>query len=144
MSKIYSLTQKIHSLIPQINQKYGLEIKIKSESNYYYDTIAKGNPITHQIEIVYLRCISLDRIQLGRKRFISQIQASQIRQILVVLERILAKPYIECDHRIIYEGKIITADLLCQKWLDGINPLTELEPETVLQELVEVLENLLK
>jgi len=34
------------------------------------------------------------------------------------------------------------AEALCQKWLDGLYPLFDREPETVLQELVEVLEKI--
>jgi len=33
---------------------------------------------------------------------------------------------------------------LCQKWLDGLNPMFDSEPEKVLEELNEILENLIK
>ena len=36
------------------------------------------------------------------------------------------------------------AEALCQKWLGGLKPLFNRESKTVLQELVEILENLLK
>lgn len=36
------------------------------------------------------------------------------------------------------------AEALCQRWLDGLEPLFDREPEKVLQELIEILENLLK
>lgn len=133
MSGIYQPTKEIHLLIPKINQKYDLEIEIKNEKYIYIN-----NNILLPVDQ------NTGELQKLDAPYYPIIQASQIRQILVVLERILAKPYIECDHRRIYEGNIITADLLCQKWLDGLNPLIDLEPETVLQELVEVLENLLK
>lgn len=99
------------------------------------------------------------------------IESPQIRQILIGLkdvlgdnadykkerynwvknkndERFIADNKKDCVFVINYKidkiYKKSQAEALCQKWLDGLNPLFEREPKTVLQELIEILENLLK
>jgi hypothetical protein len=57
------------------------------------------------------------------------IQAPQIRQILVGLKEQLNEV-------------LNMTEIYCIKWLDGLTPLIDTEPEKVLQELLEILKKL--
>ena len=89
MSNLHHTTAKIHELLPQVKAKYGLKFEVESE--YYYDTVSKDNPLRHKTEILLVWKMSLDRKQLGRKRFIPAIQFPQIRQILIGLQGVLGE-----------------------------------------------------
>lgn len=164
MSNLYPLRARIHELLPQINQKYGLEIEVESDFYWYVETsyfegVHKRPGCFYKDDGFYERVFDAA---------IDDIQAPQIRQILVGLQEVLGEnpelhskrldnysefleafkndtpieaKYTELKNEAIPEFQ---AEVLCQKWLDGITPLFDREPEPVLQELVEVLEHLLK
>jgi hypothetical protein len=182
MSNTYQLTKKIYELLPQVKDKYGLEFEI--ESDYWYHTPKKSdfkNRIFHYSEISN-HFYNFETKHL-KDYFIPAIQEPQIRQILVVLSRVLGEnpekyseqseanfwlteieKWLETKktkvnnqefflNKAIYQygvriGKLLVipdskAEALCQKWLGGLKPLFNRESKTVLQELVEILENLL-
>ena len=113
----YNLTKQINDLIPILNEKYGMK-------NYY--------------------------------NFTGAIQAPQIRQILFELKDVLdvlanTKTHTETDkmiggmRAIGFEFKSqsqFKAEALCRKWLDGLTPLIDTEPDKVLEELLEILKKL--
>ena len=80
------------------------------------------------------------------------IQEPQILRILVALDILfesLARNFFYNLEWLKIEDKSYplgthTSEILCNRWLDGLEPLFDREPETVLQELVEILENLMK
>jgi hypothetical protein len=111
--------------------------------------------------------IHVELTRLGLEIEVNSIQAPQIRRILRALEEDLGsnpdidrwqkqadevKPIYFGDECMQYYqvcGNIMMlpktlAEALCSRWLDGLDPLFEREPETVLEELLEVLENLRK
>lgn len=168
MPNLYTLTARIHKLLPQVNQKYGLEIEVESDFAWFSKN---GVYKIHHKQYGLLVLVNHENVKLE----CLAIQATQIRQILVGLQDVLGvnPEYIEeCgkwrEQREIInnikdfmrekdefckmygiDAKLQTitksqAEALCQKWLDGLEPLFDREPETVLQELIEVLENLLK
>ena len=122
MSGIYQPTKEIHLLIPKINQKYGLEIEIKNEKYIYID-----NNILLPVDQ------NTGELQKLDAPYYPIIEAPQIRQILVALQDIISD-----------SNKTDFSYEYCESWLGGLNPLIDREPKTVLQELVELLEILLK
>lgn len=165
MSNLYTLTQKIHEILPQINQKYGLDLNLSYENSYFICN--DGDNKIFSYRDVFDRIDA--KIQTS-KDFIPAIQTAQIRQILIGLkdvlgdnadykeerynwvknrndERFIADNHKDCvfiiDYKIDKIYKKSQAEALCQRWLDGLEPLFDREPEKVLQELVEILENLL-
>lgn len=194
MSNLYERTQKIYELLPKINQKYGLEIKVESAKNYY--KLSKDSFMHKKDDIIIAHSEDIDYIEDGGAildiegisryslitgdnyslvysvpEFVCPVlKLPQIRQILIGLKKVLGEnPEYKQDRWLLdnlnkrYENKELTeysliaclkssvektpksqAEALCQKWLDGLEPLFDREPETVLQELIEILENLLK
>lgn len=160
MSNLYTLTAKIHEILPQINQKYGLAIKV--ESDYIID---------HNSEIWHLK-VDLDGEHNGEPY---AIQAPQIRQILVGLkdvfenqkdplaerfgnkmqEKLIAyihdpeypltdnQKEICIAHIIQRKQQLYSAEALCQKWLDSLTPMIDTNPTVVLEELITILEGLI-
>lgn len=122
MSELYQLTQKIHKLLPQINQKYGLEVKIAGR--FYY---------SDEDHIFYY---NFDFPEKKLKNCIRKLESDQIRQILVGLQHLLG---IKADK---FEKKNLC--LVHDKNGNLILPLFDREPKTVLQELVEILEKKLR
>ena len=129
MSNSYNLTQKIHELLPKINQKFGLKVEVI------------GNWQNHPQKGLFLATEKME--VMGKEnwqKFLDEcclaIQAPQLRQILVSLQDVLG---IKADK---FEKK----NLCLTHDLNGrlILPLFDQDPETVLTELVEILQNLLK
>lgn len=129
MSNLYTTTAKIHELLPKINQKFGLKVEVI------------GNWQNHPQKGLFLATEKME--VMGKEnwqKFLDEcclaIQAPQIRQILVSLQDVLG---IKADK---FEKK----NLCLTHDLNGrlILPLFDQDPETVLTELVEILENLLK
>ena len=172
MSNTYQLTKKIYELLPQVTAKYGL-MEFEIESDYWYHTPKKSdfkNRIFHYSEISN-HFYNFETKHL-KDYFIPAIQHLQIRQILFNLQGVLGENpeythYFNATNRMIaiavineleeqykymngYGQAMIDilpksqAEALCQKWLGGLKPLFNRESKTVLQELVEILENLLK
>lgn len=133
----YELTKQIHKLLPQI----GKEIEVKN-SEWYFTELFKNNKIEkitygHKHPDVYYEVIVKSNVKsFDISKDLPAIQAPQIRQILVALQEVLGLGYTQ-PHK-------TKAQALCQRWLDGLHPLFHREPETVLQELVEVLEKVLE
>lgn len=156
MSKLYELTAKIHKILPKLEKKCRVEIKIKTE--YYINESGK---------LAHIYSLPFDAFDGDREQFdyYPAIQAPQIRQILVDLEGVLKEnpEFLTLEKKIenlvddqrearvtrflekeLAKTKYTLAEALCQKWLDGLNPLFNRKPEMVLKELLEVLKNLIK
>jgi hypothetical protein len=140
MTKIYETTKQIHKTIILVNRKYGLNIDIKSDNDF----------------VIYATSDSNQEWQ-------SEINEKEIKIILNALKDYLGDntEHAEMDYGIknLYKdggyskytakvedvAKKYTPDTLagsfCHKWLDGLNPMFESEPEKVLEELLEVLKN---
>lgn len=156
MSNLYHLTARIHEFLPQVKAKYNLKFDV--ESDYYWfmverdwsdDYLDQPTP-SPDFEIQPKNFLGRDwfddetdcqvytsaGIHDNYYIYIPAIEATQIREILVGLQSVLG---IKADQ---FEKK----NLCLTHNQNGrlILPLIDREPETVLQELVEVLENLLK
>jgi hypothetical protein len=87
------------------------------------------------------------------------IQTPQIRQILLAFKEVLgANPeYTKIQKTSSFEETYISAynfgfqygitpdsqaEALCSRWLDGLEPMIEREPETVLSELLDILKKI--
>lgn len=134
MNNLYKLTKEIHDVLREL--KFIFPTKIQMEMPYN---------VKHNITL---------------------LTSNAIRQILVALEGVLGESnehknwkrlgaeigihgIIQCDHgfqdyarRMYAESKPLYsfAEIWCNRWLDGLNPLFDREPETVLKELLEILE----
>ncbi len=158
--KIDTLTQKIHELLLQVKAKYGLEFKV--DLLQYEEGCQAFSDICGQKENGKFICVYCQRWG-GQDREVPVAlnkMPPQIRQILVGLQGVLGiNPdfnhttdfYYYSNSEDVYElgfqegqVKLKLAQALCQRWLDGLEPLFDREPETVLQELVKILEDLLK
>jgi hypothetical protein len=148
MTKIYTLTQQIHKTIDLINKKYGLEINI-----YYYLSYSSYKDENDYTVVESWRCKDKSVYD---SFFL--IEEKQIKKILNALKDVLGEnpKYTEIEKHCTYEecsecGSVDTnpeiylySTALCHKWLDGLNPMFESEPEKVLEELLEVLQKLIK
>jgi uncharacterized protein YifE (UPF0438 family) len=117
MSEICNLTIQIDAIIPEINQKYNLKLDwyiIRDE----FDN-NKTMPLTSDHYADYA---------VTEEQLLEQLP-EQIREILVGLSDISGDE---------------EAEALCNRWLDGLRPMFEREPEKVLTELLEVLKKLNK
>lgn len=151
MSNTYPLQARIHELLKEGNEKK--KWKIEVESDYF---INSNGEIWHTAEISLADfTFKIDTVA---------IQASQLRQILVGLKEVLGENpetarkqnerlFYRSNQKIIWldtfyiryrECLVSQSEALCQKWLDGLNPLFDTDPISVLTELGEILENLLK
>jgi hypothetical protein len=152
MPNLYNLTAQIHQNLQKVCEKYGLE-KLEIESDYILLPDDCGPRI-------FIGGASL-------RNEIPAIQSPQIRQILLafkevlgenpnfkLLENAIKENQLLCNNK--YTGLITVSDIflldgglpipksqaeaLCQKWLDSLTPMFDREPETVLTELLELLE----
>jgi hypothetical protein len=120
---LYTITDELHPLIQAKAEKYGLKVEIKSTR--------------------------LQRWFEGYG-YIHLIQEPEIRQILLAFKEIfdsLPRNYFYNLEWFRLEDSFHTLGtsmsvILCAKWLDGLTPLFDREPETVLSELLEVLKTL--
>ena len=160
MTKLYTLTKKIHEAIEKINQKYGLEIDIKSDNdNVIYETDIAVNTTINCGECYISDTGEL--MSLDSNNYIGftlaedwqfTINGNEIKQILNALQDLLGEnpEYTEMEKHCTYEecsecGSVnINPEIysysiaLCHKWLDGLNPMFESEPVKVLEELLEL------
>jgi hypothetical protein len=173
MTKIYTLTKQIHKTINLINKKYGLNIDIKSENhNVIYNTYVL-NYATIDCPECYIsdtgELMSLDsNYYIGftlAEKWEFAIGEKQIREVLNDLKDFLgddteeyydyqhyisetrACEYVNIDSILRITDKYVPqseAEVLCHKWLDGLNPMFDNEAEKVLKELLETLNNLIK
>jgi hypothetical protein len=155
MSLTYQLNQQIHTLAQEKAKKHGLELVIKNNRVFVVD-VCLGTMIRNMDEHNYTN--------------LPVIQADQIRQILLTFKDILGEnPQLKkalerhkdttnrdtlletynkqffvtfADGEIIENGFLSQAQALCQKWLDGLTPLFDREPEKVLTELLEILQKI--
>jgi hypothetical protein len=152
MSKQYQLTKQIHEILPKVEKK--CKVKIKIESDFMIDEFGCHHfcgGLTSQFKDQHWMTIL--------------IKAPQIRQILMALERVLGEnpKFLSLEYQIeslvddngenriarllerqLGKTKYMKAQALCQYWLDGLDPLFNQKPETVLKELLKILENLIK
>jgi len=138
---LYTLTKQINDLIPILNEKYGVKIEIDSEycliipqrikvDNYQikYNTenkvILKQYKKKNDVDVIITNMSAL-----VEESFVNAIQAPQIRQILIGLKEQLNEV-------------LNMTEIYCIKWLDGLTPMFDTEPEKVLEELLEILKKL--
>lgn len=152
MTKIYDLTKQIHQLIEKINEKYGLIINIKY-SGYVHDCLFPEprlerykEPVYYQIKPHHIRHILLSLSDTLDENYFNQETANEEAKqqnyfSSAELSDAFERGYYSC--LLNFHHKTI-AEALCQKWLDGFNPMIDTDPEKVLSELLEVLENLIK
>ena len=131
MEKTHKIAQEIHELIDKINIKYKLCIYNKADQYLYTDG-----------ELYVF------------------IQETRIKQILIGLKDLLGvNPHWESEQEHFYKlestGVCLfglrlkssqpkyKAEALCARWLDGLEPMFVSEPEAVLTELKEVLEEII-
>jgi hypothetical protein len=159
---LYQLTAKLHKLIQEKAKKHGLEVEIERNSEeFWYKILDDNGTITQRIGSVYLY------EQIGKtpsfKRLCPAIQAPQIRKILLAFQEVLGENIDYSYETLVYNFKfsedrtlieknlmerLVTdcpktrADFLCRRWLDGLEPLFSVNPETVLTELLETLKNI--
>jgi hypothetical protein len=124
----------------------------------------------HQTTYTPTSKIHAELARLGLEIEVNLIEAPQIRRILRALEGVLGEnvewirleklgtelnphssttPWEKAyEAGKVYGMRLYTpltrAEVLCERWLGGLNPLFDREPETVLTELLEVLEKLRK
>lgn len=162
----YPLSKKINELLPLVAEKYGVEIEIEAEKHYCQYIYEEG--LGEDIEIQP----SSELEGSDYEPICPVIEAPQIKQILIALKEVLGETNQDFRNvqKIIEKGFEIEArletranlksvieyllmvakppqgkaDFLCLRWLDGLNPLNDTNPDQVLTELVEVLKNLLK
>jgi len=151
MTKLYELTKQTHELVKKLAKQEN--IKIKLIPTFFVDS--DGSEYDRPAEITSI---------------IPAIKAPQIRQILQAFEGVLGEnpewqelnkqendlnPHgsyvswdVALDHGItqglLFYTPEFLSEFLCQKWLDGLNPMFNSKPEKVLTELNEILENLIK
>jgi len=132
---IYEITKSIHSEIERLKQKLGLEIEIESDKK-----ISARDILFYRFET--------DISKFEQENSVWFIQPPQIRQILVGLQEVLGEnpewreannSFIESSVNILHYFPQSQAQALCNKWIDGLNPLFDREPETVLIELLKIL-----
>ena len=156
MTNILKITRQIHDTIDKINEKYGLEINIYHHLSYS----------SYKDENDYTVVESWRSKDKSVYDSFFPIEEKQIKQILIALNDMLGEnpEYEELENGIknlyhdggydkyVFKVEDIAmkytpatlASSFCHRWLDGLNPLFESEPELVLEELLEVLENLIK
>lgn len=154
MFNLYRITKEIHGLLPKVEEAKNVKFEIRFEK--FIDGRLQG-----YIEGDYYAGHS------------DQASLFELRQILKALEGVLGKGKMCLDLEIIeYEDQLpemtqkefnywhdhswvdivrvgykpyweTKAEAPCQKWLDGLDPLFDREPETVLTELRNVLKTLI-
>jgi hypothetical protein len=144
MSQTYELNKQINDLLPKVAQKYDLgEI---FEEMYCPEWIAEHGGICH-----------ISEMDLDDGYDYPVMGSDQIRQILNALKDVLGKNpkytlYVGLGdnwHATNSRNDIFASvpktksDALCAKWLDSLNPLIDTNPDQVLSELVDVLNQLL-
>jgi hypothetical protein len=123
---LYTLTKNLHTLIQEKAKKHGLEVEI--ESDYIFFNAQRSEKPNWQIGIYIGGEMT--------RQPVFAIQAPQIRAILLAFEEVLGSiPF--APLRLNTKAKA-----LCSKWLDGLIPLIDREPETVLTELLEILKSI--
>lgn len=148
MSNLYKLTQNLHKIIQEKSKKCGVQVEIKND---FYISKNSAEPFHWCMK----RYLTTDDLLV--------IQAQQIRQILLTLKDVLGynPEYIDTKETTIkhiesanpnwhiigqLQGradfiKRTKAQSLCH-WLDGLEPLFDREPETVLEELTQILQSI--
>jgi hypothetical protein len=157
MSKLYELTKQIHEILPQVEQKY----EIKTNIHLYSLAIFKNGAIlpNHGLNGSFLSYFGAPQI-LQILTDLQEILDKNPHWERVSEEREELNPHYhytsnssygvweayqagQLDMLLTFTPKS-TAEVLCNRWLDGLDPLFNRQPEMVLQELLNVLENLIK
>lgn len=157
MTKLFKLTKEIHEAIREGNVKNKWRIKIKGE--LLIDR--HGNKVLMGVDNLTIPnfLIPLDTSQIrgilnGLQEILGETQEYQedfpsrfkITEYLNVAGAAFISPLMsENDWKEYFVSMIpkYKAQTLCQKWLDGLEPMFVREPEKVLEELLKTLKNLL-
>ena len=132
MTNILKTTRQIHETIDLINAKYGLNINIESGSKIATEWTISSNTI-RQILIAFKDLLGENPKFTELENAIKNLKDGHYNRYVMCVTHIV--------NGYIPQSK---AEALCHKWLDGLNPLFDSEPELVLEELLEVLQNLIK
>lgn len=168
MFNTHQLTAKIHQLLPQVCAKNNIK-QIEVEFDFVLSPEGKKIPkweivkdITIQNKQDYIPAIEEPQIRqtlVGLQEVLGENPEYTEEQ--KHWERLMDGDPDEDEESMLYEGTDncpwcnieyctankhpkTQAEALCQRWLDGLNPLFDREPLTVLQEWEELLLNLLK
>ena len=151
MSQTYELNKQINDLLPKVAQRHGIKIEIELTNKALVT-------MTSYSKEFYSVCIGENQdLKLQRNYICPLIEAPQIKQILNALKGVLGENpkytlFVGLDdnwHATNSRNDIFASvhktksDALCAKWLDSLNPLIDTNPEQVLSELVDVLNQLL-
>lgn len=167
MSKLYQLTQSIHQQLQRIEKEKGIEIEVEGE--YYFSQ--DGQKWNKDFELIpwevnlsdYIPEIQEPQIKqilvalsdvLGRnpdwdnytEDLIAYIcyfdalntKSTEIKNKFEKIKENMKKMTKMCSEYI----PLDKASMLCIRWLDGLDPLFTREPETVLGELLEILQSI--
>jgi hypothetical protein len=160
--KTYEQTFQIHKFLDIVKAIHSLNFNIEGDKFWAYRNTSGELYLSSNAEIV------------NNKYYVTlpAIEESQIRQILVGLEGVLGsnpewvemererrsfmnhrlgnllqKDFSEKERYLMVKLQLVTssqAEALCSRWLDGLRPMFEKEPEKVLTELLEILKKLNK
>jgi len=151
MSTLYQLTKTLHTLAQKKAKKHGLELVIKSDF-----MIDKNGEIYQNAEFMNGGMT---------KDLLPTIQEPQIRQILLAFKDVLGENPEKIElgffainfnifgdkndmkkwnklSEVIEDLPKSQAEALCKKWLDGLSPLIDSDPEKVLEELKQILQSI--
>jgi len=142
MSKtLYTANENLTKAAQEKAKELGLEIKLKDEYG-----INRNGDIYQNAEFINGRV---------PKDLIPAIQEKQIRQILLAFQEVLGKcqnwnelykdkkdKFDYSDLAIFAKVLPITSPNLCERWLNGLNPMFDQEPKKVLEELTTIIEQL--
>lgn len=130
---MYELTKQIHELLPQV--------KANAKSLGFWDELNFDN-IESDCDyfISYNLPVKIVHYSNWCEGYIKAIQAPQIRQILHTID-VFIEYKVDSSAWPYYQR---SASEFCRKWVDGLTPLFDTNPEQVLTELRDILKDLLK
>jgi hypothetical protein len=139
MSNLYTATADLTKAVQEKAKELGLEIEIESDK-YWVGTfpIFNSEPVLKNKEELFNRIEETpfsDEVKtLIKEKCFPAIQAPQIRQILLAFQKAFEK-----DKDFI---EYISANELCSRYLDGLNPMFDREPIQALEELTTIINNI--
>jgi len=156
MSNLYRITATLHTLAQEKAKKHGLELEIEPTNLAGWKIPMCYAP---NGEVWQMNCKNANKM--FKTETVLIFFEPQIRQILWVFRDVLGENPEYTATNWTYGGVVdpnfqneelwraklerfpkSQAEALCHKWLDGLNPLINSEPETVLTELITILESI--
>jgi hypothetical protein len=148
---LYIITAELHELIQAKAEKFGIEITyLATQSDYLI--LENGRTPSWNYATDYN---SDFKERYGHLKGCFKLEAPQIKHILLAFKEVLGYNPELGKHNGDFNDYVkgwndsfrcympeYQAEALCAKWLDGLTPLFDSKPETVLSELLEVLKAL--